>query len=75
MEFIVVLVEEEKGYSVQVPSLPGCHTQGDTVDEALANAKEAIECYLESVEKDEIEVKAPSRIQIAAVNIPNNIGV
>jgi len=73
MDFIVILVEEEKGYSVQVPALPGCHTEGDTLDEALANAKEAIECYLESVEKDEMP-KAPSHVQIAAVSITNNVG-
>ncbi|MBU4246116.1 MAG: type II toxin-antitoxin system HicB family antitoxin [Nanoarchaeota archaeon] len=73
MEFIVILMEEETGYSVQVPALPGCHTQGDTIDEALANAKEAIECYLESAEKDEIP-KAPSHIQIAAVSVSNNVG-
>lgn len=73
MDFIVILLEEEKGYSVQVPALPGCHTEGDTVDEALANAKEAIECYLESAEKDEIP-KSPSHVQIAAVSVPNNIG-
>ncbi len=74
MEFIVILMEEEKGYSVQVPALPGCHTEGDTMEDALKNAKEAIECYLESAEKDEFP-KTPSHIQIAAVNIPNNIGV
>ena len=37
------------GYSVMVPELPGCFTFGDTVEEALANAKEAIEGCLESL--------------------------
>jgi predicted RNase H-like HicB family nuclease len=37
---------EAGGYSVEVPALPGCFTQGDTLEEALANAREAIECYL-----------------------------
>ena len=47
--FTVVLEKEaEGGYTVLVPALPGCHTQGDTRDEALAYAKEAIEAYLES---------------------------
>lgn len=45
--FTVVLEPaEEGGYVVHVPSLPGCHTQGETLEEAEANAKEAIECYL-----------------------------
>jgi antitoxin HicB len=47
-EFEVVLQpEEEGGFSVSVPALPGCHTQGETHDEALAMAKDAIEGYLE----------------------------
>jgi len=47
-EFEVVLQpEEEGGFSVSVPALPGCHTQGETLDEALAMAKDAIEGYLE----------------------------
>lgn len=37
---------EEGGYVVHVPALPGCHTQGENLDEAKANAKEAIEGYL-----------------------------
>lgn len=47
-----VIYEEapEGGYVVYVPSLPGCHTQGDTIEEAEKNAKEAISLYLESLE-------------------------
>lgn len=39
----------EGGYVAFVPSLPGCHTQGETLEEAEANSKEAIGVYLESV--------------------------
>jgi len=47
--FKVLLIEEpEDGYSVEVPELPGCFTEGDTLQEALANAREAIKCYLDS---------------------------
>ncbi len=44
-----VLLNEgpEGGFTVSVPSLPGCITFGDTLDEALAMAKEAIEGYIE----------------------------
>lgn len=45
---IVLQPEEEGGFSVSVPALPGCHTQGETRDEALAMAKDAIEGYLEA---------------------------
>ncbi len=51
--YVVVLKpafdEEEIGFTVNVPSLPGCITEGDTVEEALDNAREAIEGYLLSL--------------------------
>ena len=42
---------DEGGYSVLVPSLPGCISEGETLDEALANIREAIERYLEPVDR------------------------
>jgi len=49
LEYTIILIpEEEGGYSVEVPALPGCYTQGETRDEAIFMAKEAIELYLES---------------------------
>lgn len=49
MEFDVVLEQDEdRVWVVTVPALPGCFTQGDTREEALANAKEAIALHLES---------------------------
>lgn len=44
--------EEDGGYHAYVPSLPGCHSQGETLDEALANIKEAIELYLEDMREN-----------------------
>ena len=43
---------DEGGFTVYVPSLPGCISEGDTKEKALANIKEAIELYLEPVEDD-----------------------
>lgn len=52
MKFLVMLqLAEEGGYNVEVPALDGCFTQGDTEEEALSNAREAIVCYLEGLEK------------------------
>jgi predicted RNase H-like HicB family nuclease len=45
----ILLNKDEDGYMVTVPALPGCITQGDTVEEALVMAKEAIELYLEEL--------------------------
>ncbi len=42
--------EEGGGYTVTVPALPGCVTEGDTLEEAIAMAKEAITGYIESLE-------------------------
>ena len=47
---VVLEPSEEGGYTVYVPALPGCISEGDTKEEALANIKEAIKFYLEPVE-------------------------
>ncbi len=46
---VFLLHAEEGGYIVNVPALPGCMTQGETVEEAIAMAKEAIDLYLETL--------------------------
>lgn len=48
MRYTVLLErEDDGGYVVSVPALPGCISQGDTRDEALANIREAIALYIE----------------------------
>ena len=47
---------EERGYWVKVPTLPGCLTEGETVEAALSNAKEAIEGYILTLIDQEIPV-------------------
>jgi len=52
MRFNVILEPaEEGGFNITVPALDGCFTQGDTEEEALNNAREAVLCYLEGLEK------------------------
>ena len=51
---IILEPSDEGGYTAIVPSLPGCISEGDTEEEALANIREAIELYLEPVEDDYI---------------------
>ena len=46
---VIVESETEGGYHAFCPVLKGCHTQGDSLEEALANIREAIEVYLESL--------------------------
>lgn len=52
MQYNVVMVESEEGFAVSCPALPGCHSQGATHDEALANIREAIQLWLEVAEED-----------------------
>ncbi len=49
---IILEPSEEGGYTVTVPALPGCISEGNDVDDALVNIREAIELYLEPVEDD-----------------------
>ena len=49
---VVLEPSDEGGYTVYVPVLPGCISEGKNVDEALENIKEAIELYLEPVATD-----------------------
>ena len=49
---VVLEPSDEGGYTVYVPALPGCISEGDSVDEAMRNIREAIELYLEPVEDD-----------------------
>ncbi|OGU77646.1 MAG: hypothetical protein A2V93_09290 [Ignavibacteria bacterium RBG_16_34_14] len=51
MTYKVNLKKSEEGYSVWVPGLPGCWSQGNTEEEALENIKDAIQEYLETVEE------------------------
>jgi antitoxin HicB len=67
-EFEVVLTPEEGGgYSVSVPALPGCASQGETREEALAMIREAIELYLESL--DAHGDSRPGPIEIERVTV------
>ena len=62
-EFDIVIIEDETGgYVALVPALPGCHTQGDTLEELMDNAKEAIDLYLETLDNDEKQDSLQQRI-------------
>ncbi len=57
----------EGGYTVNVPALPGCVTYGEDLKEAMANAKEAIELYIESLKAHDEEI--PSDIDVLEYNL------
>lgn len=69
MKFNVMLEEaEEGGFIVTVPALDGCITEGDTIEDALENAKEAILCYLEGLEKLN-EIKSQPGVTLREVEV------
>lgn len=53
---VILRKEPERGYTVIVPSLPGCVTYGETIEEAIEMAKEAIELYIESLKEHGEEI-------------------
>ncbi len=68
MDFKVLLEPDQSGGYVAVcPSLPGCYTQGETVEEALANAREAIELVLEDMHEHGEPAPDPSGVLIGSV--------
>jgi predicted RNase H-like HicB family nuclease len=52
MRQIIITPDETGGYVAEVPSLPGCISEGDTLEEAIANIKEAIDLYIEVLKED-----------------------
>ena len=60
---------EAGGYVVVCPSIPGCYSQGDTVEEALANISEAIELCLEEMESRGEEIPDPSKTLVGSIVI------
>ena len=70
MKFKVVISKGlDFGFNAIVPSLTGCVSCGNTVDEALANVREAIELYIEDMPPEEIETAARLSTEIYEVEI------
>lgn len=59
---VVYEADPEGGYVVFIPALPGCHTQGETLEEAEKNIKEAAIVYLESLQKERQIIPRESRV-------------
>ena len=53
MKYPVVVHQSKYGYDVHCPLLPGCHSQGDTLEEAWENIKDAIISYLDMISEEE----------------------
>ena len=70
MKYTVVLEEaEEGGYTVSVPALPGCISEGDTYEDALENIRDAIALYVRAIARDLEELKQRREFRLAEVMV------
>ncbi|NUO82338.1 type II toxin-antitoxin system HicB family antitoxin [candidate division KSB1 bacterium] len=68
MKYRALIEQDEDGMFVaEVPSLPGCISQGATRDEAVANIREAIQAYIESLKKHNEPVPLPITQEVVEV--------
>ena len=65
----VVIEKDENGFYAWRPELKGCHSQGDTLDEAMANIREAIELYLETLTDEERAAALSQEILTTAIEV------
>ena len=65
MEYTVLIhPAEESGYWTEVPALSGCFSQGETVEEAVENTKDAIECHLAGLREDGVAIAEEENLLI-----------
>jgi len=69
---ILLKMEPDGGYTVLVPSLPGCITYGETIDESIINAKEAIELYIESLKSHGEDIPTEENILEYTLTVSEN---
>ena len=65
----IVIEKDEHGYYAYCPELEGCQSQGDSVEEVIANIKEAVELYLETLSEDEIKESLSKEILTTALEV------
>jgi predicted RNase H-like HicB family nuclease len=70
MEYTVILHEaEEGGYWVDVPSLPGCFSQGESLDETMRNAERAIRSHIAALREDGQSIPTDGGFLLARVAV------
>jgi predicted RNase H-like HicB family nuclease len=76
MQYLIFLHKDENSaYGVMVPDLPGCYSVGDTIEEAISNAHEAIECHIEGLllDNDSIPLKRSIEEHIADPDLQGGV--
>lgn len=71
MEYILVIHQaEEGGYWAEVPALDGCFAQGESIEDLLEEARQAIASHLEALREDGHPLPPHSPILVATVHVP-----
>jgi len=65
----IIFEKDIHGYYVYAPELPGCHSQGDTFEEASANIREALNLYLETVPSEELKELLSKEILTTSIEV------
>ncbi len=70
MDYTILIYQaEEGGFWSEVPALPGCYSQGETIDETLRNTKEAIEAHLLALKEDKVMAPKEESLFIGRVRV------
>ncbi len=70
MDYTILIHQaEESGFWSEVPALPGCYSQGETIDETLRNSKEAIEAHLRALNEDQVAAPVEDSLFIGRVQV------
>ena len=70
MEYTILIHQaEEGGFWSEVPALPGCYSQGETIDQTLQNTKEAIESHLIALKEDLVAAPIEESLVIGKVRV------
>jgi predicted RNase H-like HicB family nuclease len=70
MDYTILIHQaEEGGFWSEVPALPGCYSQGETIDETMQNTKEAIEAYLLVLKEDQVSAPVEESLFIGRVKV------
>jgi predicted RNase H-like HicB family nuclease len=70
MDYTILIHQaEEGGFWSEVPALPGCYSQGETIDETLRNSKEAIFAHLLALKEDQVAAPIEESLFIGRVQV------
>ena len=70
MEYTVIMhPAEEGGYWAEIPALPGCYSQGETLEEVIQNVKEAVESHVDALKQDNQVVPVERGLMIGKVEV------